>query len=147
MRKLVAGLGLALLLAAPLSCGASPAEAETSPPNPSPSPDVPPPPPKAEYKKITPRQAQGMIIDGAVILDVRTQEEFEGGHIEGAVLLPGGEVGERAKEVLPDKNQTILVYCRSGRRSELAARELISMGYTNVYDFGGIIDWPGEIVK
>jgi len=101
----------------------------------------------AEHVKITPEEARAMMADGVVVLDVRTQAEYEGGHIRDAVLLPDNEISERAAAVLPDKGQTILVYCRSGRRSEAAARLLISMGYTRVYDFGGIVDWPGEVVK
>lgn len=101
----------------------------------------------AEYKKITPQEATGMMDKDAVILDVRTQAEFDQGHIPQAVLLPDTEIRQEATEILPDKDQTILVYCRSGRRSALAAQNLIDMGYTSVYDFGGIQDWTGEIVK
>jgi len=87
-----------------------------------------------------------MMSDDVVILDVRTQEEFDSGHIIHAVLLPYDEIREKAESVIPDKNRTILVYCRSGRRSETAARELVKMGYSEVYDFGGVLDWPGELV-
>jgi len=104
-------------------------------------------PPAVEYKKITPQEAQEMMSENVMILDTRTQEEFDEGHIPNAVLLPDYEVKEKAESVLPDKNQTILVYCRSGRRSALAANDLIEMGYTKVFDFGGIIDWTGEVVK
>ncbi len=99
--------------------------------------------------KITADEAKSLM-DGdgdAVILDVRTQEEFDEGHIEGALLLPDTEVADKAQDVLPDKDATILVYCRSGRRSALAADELVQLGYTDVRDFGGIIDWPYETVK
>lgn len=82
-----------------------------------------------------------------VLLDVRTEEEYAAGHIEGAVLLPDYEIRARAEEVLPNKEQTILVYCRSGRRSKNAAAELAEMGYRRVKEFGGILDWPYEIVK
>jgi rhodanese-related sulfurtransferase len=102
---------------------------------------------KAEYRKISPSQAIEMMDEDSIILDVRTQSEFDEGHIPNAVLLPGDEIAQRADEVLPDKDQTILVYCRSGRRSALAAKELVELGYTNVYDFGGILDWPGDLVK
>lgn len=102
---------------------------------------------KAEYRKIASKEAMDMMGEDVVVLDVRTQAEFDEGHIPNAVLLPGTEIMQRAEEVLPDKEQTILVYCRSGRRSEMAAKELIQLGYTNVYDFGGILDWNGEIVK
>lgn len=79
-----------------------------------------------------------------VILDVRTQEEYDEKHIPDAVLIPDYEIREKAEDVLKDKDQLILVYCRSGRRSKLAAEELVSLGYTNIKEFGGIIDWPYE---
>ena len=85
--------------------------------------------------------------DSLIILDVRTEEEFKEGHIEGAILIPNNELKERANEELPDKDSTILVYCRSGARSAMSAQELADAGYTNVYDFGGIIDWEYETVK
>ena len=82
-----------------------------------------------------------------VILDVRTDSEYAEGHIPGAVLLPDYEVEERAEEMLPDKDQLILVYCRSGNRSKTASTILAEMGYTNVKEFGGINSWPYEIEK
>lgn len=82
---------------------------------------------------------------GYVTLDVRTREEYDQGHIPGAILIPDYEVGEKAGEILTDKDQLILVYCRSGRRSKNAAEILAALGYTNVREFGGIIDWPYEI--
>lgn len=82
-----------------------------------------------------------------IIVDARTTEEFNEGHIEGAILIPEYEIGERAEKVLPHKNQLILVYCRSGRRSKIASQALADLGYTNVKEFGGIIDWEYEIVK
>lgn len=82
-----------------------------------------------------------------VILDVRTEEEYAEGHIPGAVLIPDYEIATRAEEELPDKDQMLLVYCRSGRRSKIAAEALVGLGYTNVYEFGGIIDWPYETEK
>jgi rhodanese-related sulfurtransferase len=88
-----------------------------------------------------------MMTDDAIILDVRTQEEFDEGYIANAVLLPYTEISEKAASFLPDKDQTVLIYCRAGRRSEIAARELIDMGYTKVYDFGGIQDWTDGLVK
>ncbi len=102
---------------------------------------------QAEYREISADEAANMMVDGVVILDVRTQAEYDEGHIPGAVLLPSDEVAVRAGEILPDKEQTILVYCRSGRRSALAAQTLAELGYTAVYDFGGIQDWNGEVVK
>lgn len=96
------------------------------------------------YTKITPEEAKNIMDneDNIIILDVRTQEEFDSAHIEGAILLPYDQISEKASEILPDKNQTILVYCRSGNRSKTASETLVSMEYTKVYDFGGIIDWP-----
>jgi len=85
--------------------------------------------------------------DGYILLDVRTDEEYNAEHIEGAVLIPDYEIGSRAETDLPDKTALVLVYCRSGRRSANAANELIGMGYTSIYDFGGIIDWPYDTVK
>ena len=83
--------------------------------------------------------------EGFVILDVREQYEYDESHIPGAVLLPLGQVEEKAQEVLPDKDQLILVYCRSGRRSKIAADALVALGYTNIKEFGGIMDWPYEV--
>ena len=83
--------------------------------------------------------------EGYVILDVRTQEEFAQGHIPGAILIPDTQIKAEAEKVLTDKNQLILVYCRSGRRSKLAAEALVELGYTNIKEFGGIIDWPYEV--
>jgi len=82
-----------------------------------------------------------------LILDVRSQTEFDEGHIYGAVLLPENEILDRAEEVISSKLQTVLVYCRSGRRSDSAARTLSEMGFLNVYDFGGILDWGYGIVN
>ena len=82
-----------------------------------------------------------------VSIDARTEEEFAEGHIENAILIPEYEIKDRAEKELPDKEQLILVYCRSGRRSKIASEELVKLGYTNVKEFGGIIDWPYETVK
>ena len=82
--------------------------------------------------------------EGYIILDVRTQEEYDQGHIPGAILIPDTEIKAEAENVLTDKAQLILVYCRSGRRSKLAAEALVELGYTNIKEFGGIIDWPYE---
>lgn len=81
------------------------------------------------------------------LIDVRTQAEFDEGHIEGALLLPVDQLETLATEQLTDKDAVILVYCRSGNRSAQASELLVELGYTNVYDFGGIVDWPGEIVN
>ena len=77
-----------------------------------------------------------------VLLDVRSQREFEQGHIEGALLLPSGNIIGQAEEEIPDKGTLILLYCQTGRRSYTAARSLVYLGFTRVYDFGGIVDWP-----
>ena len=101
------------------------------------------------YEQITAEQAK-TIMDTEkdyVIIDARTEEEFAEGHIENAILIPEYEISERAEKELPDKEQLILVYCRSGRRSKIASEELVKLGYTNVKEFGGIIDWPYEVVK
>ena len=102
-----------------------------------------------EYVQITPEEAKNLMETESdyIILDVRTEEEFAEGHIENAVLIPDYEIGIRAEKELPDKNQLILVYCRSGRRSKIASQTLADMGYSDVREFGGIIDWMYEIVK
>lgn len=82
-----------------------------------------------------------------IILDVRSREEYDQGHIPGAILIPDTEIEAKAADLLPDKDQLILVYCRSGRRSKLAAQSLADLGYTNIREFGGILDWPYEVVK
>jgi rhodanese-related sulfurtransferase len=99
--------------------------------------------------KITAEQAYKMMNEAQnfVILDVRTEAEFSEQRIEGAVLIPSTELLERVEAELPDKNQLIFVYCRSGRRSANAVKEMAYLGYTAVYDFGGIIDWPYETVR
>lgn len=103
---------------------------------------------KSAYKKISAEEAKKIIeSEDVIILDVRTQEEYKTGHIENAVLLPLNDISSKAEELLQDKDAKILVYCRSGNRSATASKQLIKMGYTNVYDFGGIISWPYEIVK
>ena len=106
-------------------------------------------PSQAAYRRITPTEAKAIMDEkeNCVILDVRTQAEYAEGHIPGAILLPDYEIAERAESVLSDKSQCILVYCRSGRRSEKAARTLVEMGYTHVLDFGGIIDWTYDVEK
>ncbi len=100
------------------------------------------------YEQITPAEAKAIMDEREdyIILDVRTQEEFDEAHIDGAILIPDYEIADKAESILKDKNQLILVYCRSGRRSKKAASELVSLGYTNVKEFGGIIDWPYETV-
>ena len=94
-----------------------------------------------EAKKIMDTQ------QGYVILDVREQEEYDQGHIPGAIVIPHEEIEAKAEAALPDKDQLILVYCRSGRRSKIAAEALVKLGYTNIQEFGGILDWPYEVEK
>ena len=104
---------------------------------------------KGSYEQITPEQAKTIMDTETdyIIIDARTVEEFSEGHIEGAVLLNYEDIKSKAHVVLPDKQQLILVYCRSGRRSKIASEELASLGYTNVKEFGGIIDWKYGTVK
>ena len=103
----------------------------------------------ASYDQISGAEAKTLMDSesGYIIIDARTQEEYDQGHIPGAILIPEYEIADRAEKELLDKNQLILVYCRSGRRSKIAAEELVKFGYTNVKEFGGIIDWEYEIVK
>ena len=82
-----------------------------------------------------------------IILDVRTQEEYDEGHIPGAICIPNETIGDQPPALLPDKDQLIFVYCRSGNRSKQASAKLAALGYTNIKEFGGIIDWTGEIEK
>ena len=102
---------------------------------------------EAVYVNITAQQAKEIMDSqqGYIILDTRTQEEFDESRIPGAILIPYDEIMEKAESVLTDKDQLILVYCRSGRRSKLAAEDLVKLGYTNIKEFGGIIDWPYEV--
>lgn len=83
--------------------------------------------------------------DGYVILDARTQAEYDESHIPGAILIPHDTVATAAEDALPDKGQLILVYCRSGNRSKQASQALVDLGYTNVVEFGGINSWPYEV--
>ena len=103
----------------------------------------------ATYEQISGAQAKTLMDSesGYIIIDARTQEEYDQGHIPGAILIPEYEIADRAEKELPDKDQLILVYCRSGRRSKIAAEELVKLGYTNVKEFGGIIDWEYETTK
>ena len=96
---------------------------------------------------ITAQQAKEIMDtqENYIILDTRTREEYEESHIPGAILIPHDEILEKAESILTNKDQLILVYCRSGRRSKLAAADLVKLGYTNVKEFGGIIDWPYEV--
>ena len=103
----------------------------------------------ASYHQIAQEEAKEMMTknDGHVIVDVRRQDEYDEGHIPGAVLIPSESITDKQPEQLPDLNQVILIYCRSGRRSKEASQKLADMGYTNIYEFGGINTWNGEIEK
>ena len=137
MKRLIAFFTLAL---SALTFSACAAPATTAEPTPSAAP--------AEYKKISAVDAKARMDSGdeIVILDVRTQEEFNAGHIAGAILVPNETILDTQPELLPDLDAEILVYCRSGNRSAQAAKKLLAIGYTNVVDFGGIIDWPYDVV-
>jgi len=104
---------------------------------------------EVSYMNITAQEAKEIMDreEGYIILDVRTEEEYAEGYIPNAMLISDYEIETKAEELLKDKNQLILVYCRSGRRSKLAAESLIKLGYTNIKEFGGIIDWSYEIEK
>ena len=104
---------------------------------------------KAMYEQITAEQAKKIMDSDEehIILYTREQDEFDEGHIPNAILIPYTEIENKAEEMLPDKDKLILVYCRSGRRSKIAAEALSKLGYTNVKEFGGIIDWPYEVEK
>ena len=104
---------------------------------------------KAMFEQITAENAKKIMDSGEehIVLDTREQDEFDEGHIPNAILIPYTEIENKAIELLPDKNKLILVYCRSGRRSKIAAESLAKLGYTNVKEFGGIIDWPYEVEK
>lgn len=113
-------LGLVLLLGA---CGGTPQE-------------------NSAYHKITAEEAKEQMDEGGVtVVDVRTPEEYASGHIQGAVNLPNETIGEEAPKALEDKQAVVLLYCRTGVRSKNAAQKLVELGYENVYDFGGIVDW------
>ena len=138
MKKLLI-FSLALLLGYGILAGCSAIK--------EPAPDVPDEPKeeqkKNEYKQITQSEAKALMDNETnyIILDTREQYEFDEGHIAGAILIPYTEIESKAASALPDKEQLILVYCRSGRRSKIAAQSLADLGYTNVKEFGGIIDW------
>lgn len=130
MRKLILiVLSMALLTA----CGQTAVETETVQ--------------EAVYMNITAEEAKKIMDtqEGYIILDTRTQEEYEEKHIPGAIVISHDEILEKAESILTDKDQLILVYCRSGRRSKLAAEDLVKLGYTNIKEFGGILDWPYEV--
>ena len=102
----------------------------------------------ATYQQITQEKAKEMMQaeDGHIIVDVRRQDEYDSGHIPGAIFIPNESIGTEQPKELPDLDQVILIYCRSGRRSKEASQKLADMGYTHIYEFGGIIDWTREVV-
>jgi phage shock protein E len=103
----------------------------------------------SSINKITAEEGKAML-DGneeIILLDVRTYSEYAEGHIEDALLLPLSDLETEADEIIPDKNAIYIIYCRSGNRSDQAANILVDLGYQNIYDMGGIIDWPYEIIK
>jgi rhodanese-related sulfurtransferase len=101
------------------------------------------------YRQVSAEEAKRMMDEeeNYVILDVRTKEEYDEGHIPGAILIPDFEIESRAEKELTDHDQLILVYCRSGNRSKSASQKLSDLGYSNIVDFGGIINWPYDIDK
>ena len=100
------------------------------------------------FRQISQEEAKEMMAkdDGHVVVDVRRQDEYDAGHIPGAILVPNESIGCDSPEALPDYAQIILIYCRTGNRSKQAAQKLASMGYTNIYEFGGITTWTGDVV-
>ena len=101
------------------------------------------------YTQISQEEAKEMMAkeDGHIVVDVRGQDEYDAGHIPGAILIPNESIGTERPAELPDLDQIIMIYCRSGRRSKEAAQKLADMGYTMIYEFGEISTWTGEIVK
>ena len=138
MRQILLFAALAASLALLAGCTLSKTKADTA----EDAPD------KAVYHKLSGEEAYEMMTSQeVVVVDVRTRGEYDGGHIENAILIPNESIGSEMPEALPDKEATLLIYCRSGRRSKDAAQKLLSLGYQNVYDFGGVIDWPYKLVK
>ena len=104
-------------------------------------------PVESTYQQITQKEAKDMMdTQEVIVLDVREQDEFDAGHIPGAVLLPVGTITtDTASSVIPEEDSMVLVYCRSGNRSKTASKALVDLGYTNIYEFGGINTWPYEV--
>ena len=99
------------------------------------------------YKSLTQAEAMKVMENSdCLIVDVRTQAEYDGGHIPGAVCVPVDDIRQGKLDALPDRHQVLLIYCYAGRRAVDAAKLLTSMGYTNTYEFGGIVDWTGEVI-
>lgn len=104
---------------------------------------------KVDYKQITTEEAIAMMSEETdyIILDVRTPEEYESGHIKYAINIPNETIGNTEIAELPNKEQLIMIYCRSGNRSKQASEKLVRLGYTNIVEFGGINTWTDELVK
>lgn len=104
---------------------------------------------EAKFRQVSSTEAQKMLAEetGYILLDVRTPKEYAEGHIPNAVNLPNETIQKEPPAILADKGQRIFLYCRSGRRSQDAAAKLAAMGYTNIVDFGGIVDWRGDVVQ
>ena len=138
MRQILLFAALAASLALLSGCALSEAKADTAEDMTG----------KAAYHKLSAEEAYEMMVSQeVVIVDVRTPEEYDGGHIPNAILVPNESIGDDMPEALPDKEATLLIYCRSGRRSKEASEKLLKLGYKSIYEFGGIIDWPYELVK
>ena len=145
MRQILLFAALAASLALLSGCVLSKTKADTAEDMSDKAEDM---PDNAAYHKISAEEAYEMMVSQeVVVVDVRTREEYDGGHIENAVLVPNESIGSEMPEALPDKEATLLIYCRSGRRSKDAALKLLALGYQSVYDFGGVIDGPYELVK
>ena len=138
MRQILLFAALAASLALLSGCALSKTKADTAEDAPG----------KAAYHKLSAEEAYEMMVSQeVVIVDVRTPEEYDGGHIPNAILVPNESIGDDMPEALPDKEATLLIYCRSGRRSKEASEKLLKLGYKSIYEFGGVIDWPYELVK
>lgn len=136
----------AILLSAVMLAGCT-AGGDSAQATPSPAAETSTEPAQAVYQTIIPEDAKALIgTSGVVLLDVRTKEEFDEAHIDGAALVPYDAIDQNVDKLPEGKDTTIIVYCRSGRRSAIAAETLLGMGYTQVYDLGGIQDWPYETV-
>ena len=133
MKKALSILTILILLLV-VGCGASNQSAERAA--------------ESTYSQISQNEAMEMMArdNGHVVVDVRRQDEYDAGHIPGAILIPNESIGRDPPEALPDYDQIILIYCRTGNRSKQAAEKLVTMGYTNIYEFGGINTWTGDIV-
>ena len=133
MKKALSILTILILLLV-VGCGASNQSAERAA--------------ESTYSQISQNEAMEMMArdNGHVVVDVRRQDEYDAGHIPGAILIPNESIGCDSPEALPDYDQIILIYCRTGNRSKQAAEKLVAMGYTNIYEFGGINTWTGDIV-